>query len=106
MYNHKIKTSFLARAFSISGLKKPGFNHIIVLLNPLKAVYNTMREITNIFFFIGARSKTICFFFKILKKDISLENCSLIKLFKSLERRDKLIKINTIIFRCCARLEM
>ena len=49
MYNHKIKTSFLARAFGTSGLQKTGFNLEIVILYPRKTVYNTMREITIIF---------------------------------------------------------
>ena len=37
MYNHKIKTRFLARTFGISGLKKK-------LFHPRKAVYNLMRK--------------------------------------------------------------
>ena len=46
MYNHKIETSFLARAFGTLGLKAR------------KAVYNTMREITMIQFGIGIKIPT------------------------------------------------
>ena len=46
MYNHKNKTSILARAFGTSGLKKLVLILKLYVLYPRKAVYNTMREIT------------------------------------------------------------
>ena len=50
MYNLKIKTIFLARAFGTSGLKKLVLILQMYILYTRKAVYNKMREITIIVF--------------------------------------------------------